>query len=100
MAKKQTGGKAIDPIALFRLLGDRKRYRVIMLLATSRNGLLVGEIAKAVDMGHSATSHLLGLLNHHDLVSFVKEGRTVRYLLAATPAARSVARIRRVLGVN
>jgi DNA-binding transcriptional ArsR family regulator len=95
MAKKNTRLKAIDPIAVFKLLADANRYRALMHLAGARKGLLVGEIAEALGMEHSATSHLLGLLNESGVVSYRKEGRTVRYTLSETPLARMLVRVMR-----
>ena len=93
MVKKTSRRQAVDSVALFKLLADRNRYSAITLLSETRKGLLVGDIARSLGMGHSAMSHLLGLLHEHDIVSCKKEGRTVRYAISGTPLARALIRI-------
>ena len=95
MATKSSRVKAVNPVTLFKVLADANRYKAIQLLAEARKGLLVSEVAGTLKMGHSATSHLLGLLNTMDVVSFQKEGRTVRYSLAKSPAAKIVTNLLR-----
>jgi DNA-binding transcriptional ArsR family regulator len=97
MAKKSMRPKAIDPVAIFKLLADANRYRALTALTNARKGMLVREVAESLDMEHSATSHLLGLLNDSGIVVYRKEGRMVRYEIARTPLARSVVRIMRSL---
>ncbi len=95
MAKKPLRVKAADPVAVFRLLSDPHRYRALALLSGQKSGLLVGDIADSLGMGHSAASHLLSVLHRAGVVSFQREGRRVRYALLRTPAARSVLRVMR-----
>ena len=95
MKKKPSRSKAIDPIALFKILADRNRFKAITLLSENRHGLLVGDVAEMLKIGPSAASHLLAFLNDHGIVLFRKEGRTVRYLLDKTPIALALLRIKR-----
>ena len=95
MAKKPSRAKAADLVAPYRTLSDVNRFRAIDLLQASKGGLLVGDIAEALDMGHSAVSHLLGFLNEGGIVKYAKSGRTVRYTLASTPEAKRLLRIKR-----
>jgi DNA-binding transcriptional ArsR family regulator len=94
MAKKARP-KAIDPVAAFKLLADANRCRAREQLARARAGMLVGEIAEALSMEHSATSHLLGLLSESDAVSYEKEGRSVRYRLGKSPMAKLLLKLLR-----
>lgn len=96
MAKKTSRAKAVPPTAVFKLLSDENRFLAVKLISASKKGLLVGDLAESLDMGQSATSHLLGLLLRSDIVSFEKEGRTVRYTLSTSPAARRLVKIMRV----
>ena len=73
MAKKARP-KAIDKVAAFKLLADANRCRALEHLARARGGMLVGEIAEALSMEHSATSHLLSLLSESDAVSYAQGG--------------------------
>ena len=93
MAQKSSRARAVSATAAFKLLSDENRDKAVKLVMASRTGLLVGDIADALDMGQSATSHLLSLLLKDEVVKFKKEGRTVRYMLAATPAAKRVIRL-------
>ncbi len=86
----------MSPVVLFKVLADAHRYKAIQLLIAARKGLLVSEVAQALGMGHSATSHLLGSLNDAGVVSFDKEGRTVRYGMSKSAAAKKVAQLLRV----
>ena len=95
MAKKTSRAKAVDPTAVFKTLSDLNRFRTIDMLSNAKRGLLVGDIASALRIGHSAASHLLGSLHTADIVSFAKEGRTVRYFLSGTPQAKAVLRVKR-----
>ena len=93
MIKKKTLTKAESSAVLFKILGDTNRFRVLVLLHKSRRGLGVGGIAEALDMSHSATSHLLAVLVEHDLVVGERNGREVIYILAASARARSLVRV-------
>jgi DNA-binding transcriptional ArsR family regulator len=95
MKKKPSRSKAIDPIALFKILSDHNRFKAITHLSENRTGLLVGDLAELLNIGPSATSHLLAFLNDHGIVIYRKEGRTVRYLLDKTPTALALLRIKR-----
>jgi DNA-binding transcriptional ArsR family regulator len=95
MATKSSRVKATNPVTLFKVLADTNRYKAIQLLIEARKGLLVIEVATALKMGHSATSHLLGLLNDVGVVSYNKEGRTVRYGMANSPVAKTITNLLR-----
>jgi DNA-binding transcriptional ArsR family regulator len=96
MATKSSRAKAMSPVVLFKILADMNRYKAVQLLVAARKGLLVSEIAEALSMGHSATSHLLASLNDAAIVEFNKEGRAVRYKMAKSPAAKSVSKLIRI----
>jgi len=95
MAKKTSRTKAIDPVGLFKILSDPNRFKAITFLSDNRKGLLVGDLADMLDIGPSATSHLLAFLSGKGIVIYRKEGRTVRYLLDKTPTALALLRIKR-----
>lgn len=97
MAKKLSRAKADDPVAVFKLLSDRNRFRAVGLLAGKRGGLLVGDLAKALGMGHSAVSHQLSFLFESGMVVSRKEGRTVRYMIAPSARAQKIVRLMRSL---
>lgn len=76
-----------------RVLGDPTRMTILLLLRKRTAGLTVGEIATAVGITHSATSHQLGLLESYGLVTGYREGQAVRYELDRTPYVTTTMRI-------
>jgi len=93
MTKKKVSGKNGEAVVIFKLLSDANRYRSIGLLMRSKKALTVSDIAKALDMHHSATSHQLGSLHAKGIVQYKKNGREAHYMLGATPLAKRIARI-------
>ena len=61
-----------DATALFRLLGDEARLRILRLLATER--LNVTELTGVLGLAQSGVSRHLGLLRDHGLVEERREG--------------------------
>lgn len=82
--------KEIAAVTLIKLLADERRFLACKLLARSRRGMTVTQLAEQLEMTHSATSHLLGVLHHGKVVSYARTGREIRYSFAATPEARRV----------
>ncbi|MGQ0826728.1 MAG: ArsR/SmtB family transcription factor [Actinomycetota bacterium] len=67
--------------ALFDVLSDPNRLRLLSCLAAV-DELCVHELAAAVGMHESTTSHALRLLRGHYMVRARRSGRTVYYRLA------------------
>lgn len=70
-----------DPSALFRLLGDDTRLRLLRVL--SREPLNVSELTAVLGVAQSGVSRHLGLLRDAGLVSEERSGAYTRYHLAA-----------------
>jgi ArsR family transcriptional regulator len=70
-----------DPSALFRLLGDATRLRLLRVL--SREPLNVSELTAVLGVAQSGVSRHLGLLRDAGLVSEERSGAYTRYHLAA-----------------
>jgi ubiquinone/menaquinone biosynthesis C-methylase UbiE/DNA-binding transcriptional ArsR family regulator len=70
--------------AVYKLLGDETRLRVLSLLRGHE--LAVGEIQKILGTGQSTLSSQLALLKEQDLVAARKEGQKVFYRLPASSA--------------
>ena len=66
--------------ALFRLLGDRSRVRILFALAEAGE-LCVCDLAAAVDVAEPAVSQALRLLRTAGVVRTRRDGRTVWYRL-------------------
>lgn len=67
----------------FKLLADVSRLRIVYALLETGE-LCVGDLATAVGMSESATSHQLRQLRLAGLVRSRKQGREVRYRVADT----------------
>ncbi len=70
--------EAQDVAALFRLLGDPSRCRLVYALLDAGE-ICVGELAQTLGMTESNVSHHLGLLRAHGLVRYRRDGRQVFY---------------------
>lgn len=64
---------------VFKLLSDPTRYKILSLLFDAKDGLCVYEIAEAVGISHSATSHQLAKLEARGIVLSFREGQTICY---------------------
>ncbi len=64
--------------AVFRLLGDPSRCRLVYALLDAGE-ICVGDLAASLAMSDSNVSHHLGLLRAHGLVRYRREGRQVFY---------------------
>jgi DNA-binding transcriptional ArsR family regulator len=73
-----SSGDAADVAALFRVLGDASRCRLVYALL-EREEICVGELAAALGMSESNVSHHLSVLRAHGLVRFRREGKQVFY---------------------
>ena len=71
-------GEAAAIAALFRVLGDASRCRLVYALL-EHGEICVGELAEYLDMTESNVSHHLSVLRAHGLVRFRREGKQVFY---------------------
>lgn len=97
MSKKVTRAKGGGTFTVYKILGDYNRYRTLVLLQRSKNGLCVQELAEKLDMSHSAVSHQLGTLHDSHAVEYSREGREMRYCIAASPCGQKIVRLLTVL---
>ncbi len=96
MISKQTLSKAKRASRVFKLASSTSRAHILLTLA-KKSAQPVQDVADAVGMTHSAVSHQLGLLLRSKIVSFKKEGRIVRYSIAATPEAKALVKFLQTL---
>jgi len=73
---------------IFKFLADSTRCRILLTLKKNPDGMYVYEIADAIGMSHSATSHQLATLEQGGLVTSYRNGQTVCYLLAPNNKAQ------------
>lgn len=71
----------IDPVELFRLLGEPTRLAVVMLL-TRQSELCVCDLMSALDVPQSRISRHLGILRAGGLLADERRGQWVYYRLA------------------
>jgi len=76
MLDETTAGKLAET---FRVLSDPTRVRIVSALAEREQ--CVHELADALGLSHSATSHQLGMMREMRLVVGTKQGRHVVYRL-------------------
>lgn len=69
-----------DLAELFKVFGDSTRVRILYALYERERG--VGELAEALDLSQSATSHQLKVLRAAKLVRTRREGKAIIYSLA------------------
>ncbi len=82
-------GLDIDELtAVYKLLGDETRLRVLALLQD--NELAVGEIQKILGIGQSTLSSQLGLLKEQNLVASRREGQKVFYRIPFDQESRKL----------
>jgi DNA-binding transcriptional ArsR family regulator len=71
-------GDAARIAAVFRVLGDASRCRLVYALL-HRDEICVGELADLLGMSTSSVSHHLSVLRAHGLVRFRREGKQIFY---------------------
>lgn len=96
MGSKQLRARAQRAARILKLASSASRAHILLVLADT-SALPVQSIADSVGMTHSAVSHQLGLLSGAKMVSFKKEGRIVRYSIAAAPEAKALVKFIRSL---
>jgi ArsR family transcriptional regulator len=82
LGKIVAGSGADDLAAVFEVLADPTRARLLHALALSKKELCVCDLALLLGRSESALSHQLRLLRDRRIVSRRKEGRIVYYSLA------------------
>lgn len=96
--RQSTATKRTVPQAL-KILANETRYEMLrMLLAARGKGeeLCVNEVAGAVGLSQSATSHQMALLEAYGVLAAKRTGQTTCYDFTNSPLARDVAAIIRL----
>lgn len=74
-------GDSLSSLAdFYRVFSDETRIRILCELLDGEKRVL--DIANGLGLSHSAVSHQLQLLRARRLVSFQREGKSVRYSIA------------------
>ena len=69
-----------DLAELFKVFGDSTRIKILYVLVES--DMSVGDIAQALNMTQTSSSHQLRVLKQSRLVRFRREGKNIVYSLA------------------
>jgi len=79
-----------EAVRALKLLTNENRFKIIDLLKNKRNGMCVHEIAEAIGMSHSATSHQLTNLENRGVLESFRRGQSMCYSLADTTLSRTL----------
>lgn len=71
-------------VSMLKCLGNE--HRLIILCVLSEGELSVGELNQCVGLSQSSLSQHLGVLRHRGLVNTRRDGQTIYYSVADTPA--------------
>ena len=85
---KNSRTKAEETAELMKLLSSGPRLQIMSLLMSKKEGLCVYELAKAVGLSHSATSHQLAKLEDRGIVECIRVGQTMCYSLSKSRSAK------------
>jgi ArsR family transcriptional regulator, arsenate/arsenite/antimonite-responsive transcriptional repressor len=70
---------------MFSAIGTEPRLRILRLLLSAHpEGMVVGEVAEALDIPASTLSHHLDKLKHESLVQVQRQGTFLRYTANTT----------------
>ncbi len=75
---------------LFKLLSDPTRLKILAVLMSAKRELCVNEIAEAVNVSQSATSHQLAKLEARGIVSCFRDGKTICYEIEDIPLVETI----------
>jgi len=92
--------KAGEAAGLLRILASGPRLQIVALLLGNKKGVCVFEIAEAVGLSQSATSHQLAKLTSHGIVQCDREGQTMCYKICQCDKAKSLAWVVKGLETN
>ena len=79
--------------AIFGILADPSRCKIIKVLAKENRGMCVYEIAEAVELTHSATSHQFNKMEDNQILTSFREGQTICYEIADTKLAKNLVKV-------
>ncbi|PIP86663.1 transcriptional regulator [Candidatus Campbellbacteria bacterium CG11_big_fil_rev_8_21_14_0_20_44_21] len=76
LAENSRTARAIET---FKILSSGTRFKIVTLLMKAGRDLCVNEIAEAIGMSHSATSHQLAKLEDKGIVRSFRMGQMICY---------------------
>jgi DNA-binding transcriptional ArsR family regulator len=88
--------ECIDSVSV---LTDETRLHIILLLLEYKKGYYVGELADVLGLEQSTISHAVRFLARERVVRSEREGRHIRYTMAASVKATHIAKVCKVYGL-
>ena len=85
-----TNEDIIKTTNIFKLLSSPTRLRILKTLFGSNNEICVNEIAKKVDMSHSAVSHQLAKLEAKGIIYCERRGKTMCYQVTKNSSTEKI----------
>lgn len=76
-----------------RLLASPARLGIVTVLSRAENDMCVNEIAAAVKLSQSATSHQLALLEAHGVVEGMRDGQTTCYVMTDSDTTKKILKV-------
>ena len=95
-ARLPAESESVDAAALFALLSDATRVRLLFMLAES--GMCVCEMADLLNMSQPAVSHHLRILRQFDAIRFTKNGQRTMYAISDNGIGETIRRLLKVVG--
>ncbi|MEX2436827.1 MAG: metalloregulator ArsR/SmtB family transcription factor [Candidatus Paceibacterota bacterium] len=80
-----------------KVLSNKNRHALMKVLINTKKDLCVYELAEAVSMSQSATSHQLSYLEAYGVVKSFRTGKTKCYLLTDSKLSKKVSKIIKLL---
>lgn len=91
---KETGVASPDLVKLaIKVLSNSNRYALMRLMLNTKRDLCVNELAQAIGISQSATSHQLAHLEACGVVRSIPMGRTRCYVPTNSPLTKKVATV-------
>jgi len=86
-----------EAMIIIKILCNPNRFAIISLLSGTKNDFCVGEIAEAVGISQSLTSHQLSYLEARGVVQSMRMGQTMCYMLSSGSVVKKIVEIIKLL---
>lgn len=84
-------------MTVIKILGNTNRFAIISLLLGAKKDFCVYEIAKEVGISQSLASHQLSYLEARGVVTSLRMGQTMCYMLSLSPITKKVVSVVKLL---
>lgn len=84
-------------MTIIKILCNSNRFAIVSLLSGAKRDLCVSEIAKEVGISQSLASHQLSYLEARGVVSSIRMGQSMCYILSTLPITKKVVGVAKLL---